>query len=148
MKIKFKPFGFLIIVCVVFYSCNLAPGTHGSIKEYVFNISKYNLQVRVDSVIVSSSSVDRLDDDVNSADHNYYNTDPYFTIIIDNVNYCFRYYGDSLNWDFDKSTEIFIVSITDYNKSNSVKKKHIEIVEKEFIYKLDYVTNVINNKEM
>ena len=131
----------LILVVIYFYYAlwKLAPQGHGSKSNYVYNFSKSDLERKVDSVIRFDPIVSRKKLDPYPHD-NYYNKDGYFTIILDGIQYCFRYYGDSTYWAESKnSSKIFIASITDVDDTKSAEEC-IEMVENKFIKKLgDYV---------
>ena len=133
--------GLLIIIVVgifLFWFVNqLAPKGHGSDGGYVFQESKYDLEKLVDSILQLDSGVFRKPFSPPSIDDNYYNTNGYFTVIADSVEYTFRYYGDSLEWHTSKdSSEIFIASITEYSKVERPKYELKELIEERFVNKL------------
>jgi hypothetical protein len=95
-------------------SC-IGAGTHGSIKYYEFNTSKYNLEKAVQRVISENKTIEQ--DSVKD----YYNDDTtYITIRILSGNnddtYTFRYGGDKEYWDSSKVSSISIAYA--HNKNN------------------------------
>lgn len=115
---------------------SIIPQGHGSKVEYYFRESKFDLENKIDSFLTYDSNVKRLKL-VSNPNDNYYNQEPYFTIIIDSINYCFRYYGDSINWvNTTDSSMIFLVSIKTTGKKKMTDLEKIKIVENTFINKL------------
>ena len=119
---------FLLTISIVISGCNfISAGTHGSLKGYQYNISKYELENAVNYVINENSKIHRdsavcgysywadENGDVYQIDTlpDYYNDgENYLTITIDTdkgkYEYVFCYYGDKSYWDNSKSSEIFI----------------------------------------
>ncbi len=129
--------GLVIVIGIYFFSTimRMAPQGHGSDGNYSFSESKVYLESKIDSFIQTNSLVERKNLDPPPND-NYYNQDPYFTITIDSVNFCLRYYGDSLDWSNNNSSELFIASITTVGSMKYSKEEKIKIVEDKFINKL------------
>lgn len=139
MKNIFKIIGIIIllIACyIIYYMLNMAPQGHGSKAEYYFNEPKFDLENKIDSFLNYDTNVNRLEL-LSPPNDNYYNEGAYFTITIDSINYCFRYYGDSLDWVNSKdSSMIFIASIKTIGKKKMTEVEKINIVEDKFINKL------------
>lgn len=85
----------------------IGAGTHGSIKHYEYNVSKYSLEKAVNYVIGQSNTIhqDSIKD--------YYNDDSTYVTIqivygdVDNK-YTFRYGGDAEYWDTSKFASLSI----------------------------------------
>ncbi len=139
----------LMILLITVGGC-VTGGTHGSIKTYEYEVSKYMLEEAVLKVINSNSNIQR--DTANG----YYNgsDNSYITIEISKgelVNdYTLRYGGNKEYWDTARRSSIFIAyafdkegnggsegdgGVTWYNVS--LKSKLITLFESEFISKLD-----------
>lgn len=155
MKIRIlKIIGVLILIVAVIvffflrYAEKFSPQGHGSRASYLFNNSKYALEKKIDSLIEHDENITR-EEFYNNPSDNYYNTNGYFTIIIDSTSFCFRYYGDEIKWDSspDKS-KIFIAFIKDVGTQNTkIENKCIELVENKFINKLvDKKTFLLDRK--
>jgi hypothetical protein len=139
---------FIIILLLILGGCVLG-GTHGSIKNYDFPISKYVLEKAVLKVISSSPNIQR------DTAKNYYNDgENYITLEItkgDILNrYTFRFYGGKEDWDTAKTSEIFIAYAKDKEGNGGsegngaikwykpgLKKELVSLFESEFISKLD-----------
>jgi len=157
---------FLLAVLVTMTSCFFSAGTHGSLKNYQYEISKYELEKAVNYVINENSKIHRdsvkfgynqwVDDTGNvyriDTIPDYYNDgENYLTITIETERgkneYIFRYYGDDTHWKKSKTSEIFICYAYDeFHNGGSegnggVDKETLkyltEIFEKEFINKID-----------
>lgn len=128
---------FFGLLYYAFKKLDISPQGHGSRASYLFNSSKYALEKRIDSLIEHDQNIVREELYSNPND-NHYNTNGYFTIIIDSTSFCFRYYGDEKNWvsSPDKS-EIFIAFIRDIRGQNTrTENECIELVEDKFVNKL------------
>lgn len=140
-KTVFIIIGAIIIIPILYFTYlihSLAPGTHGSQASYSFSKSKYELETEIDSIITFDPQVIRKELDPPPED-NYYNKDGYFTLISNKVEFCFRYYGDSTDWNKNlNDSEIFIAHITDYNSEDLSKKKCLELIEENFVNKLKH----------
>jgi hypothetical protein len=113
----------------------LIPQGHGSKASYSFKKSKDELKSKIDSLIQADALIKRKK--LNKPpDDNYYNEDPYFTVCIDSINFCFRYFGDSLNWSKNSTSEIFIASIRTVGSIKYSKEEKLKIVEDKFVKKL------------
>ena len=129
-------------------SC-IGGGTHGSIKNYDFPVSKYILEKAVLKVISNNPDIKR-----DTAKHYYNDGEDYITIEITKgeiVNrYTFRFYGRKEDWDTAKTSEIFIVYAWDKEGNGgsegnggvkwyklTLKKKLVSLFESEFVFKLD-----------
>lgn len=129
---------FLLLSIFIYVLWKWVPQGHGSVSNYSFNFSKIELEHKIDSVIKLYPNLSRKPLEPHPND-NYYNKNEYFTIIIEEIQYCFRYYGDSTEWaDSNNNSEIFIASITDTNHEKSHKKdeEYLKIIENKFIKKL------------
>lgn len=123
------------------------PKGHGSKMDYTFRESKFDLETKIDSFLKYDTNVNRMDS-VSPPYDNYYNTGGYFTIMIDSVNYCFRYYGDSIDWvNSTDSSMIFLVSIKTLGNIKRTENENIKIVEDEFIKKLTIPYHTIESKK-
>src|SRR5688572_9857441 len=107
---------FCYLACLIMpaFGC-LTAGTHGSIQEYQYPVSKYVLEKAVMKVIDSNDSIQR--DTVkawnDSSKNDYYNDGTnYITMTISKGEiankYTFRYYGAKVYWDTSTTSEIFI----------------------------------------
>lgn len=153
-----KKYFFLFLVLIGLYSCFTA-GTHGIIKSYQYPVAKHTLQNAVQKVIDRNGNIlrDKLKAYNDSTKMDYYNDgDNYITItIIKNQlqnRYTFKYGGDKEYWDTSKFSNIFICYAFDKDgKGGSegnggfpwykfgLKKKLVELFEKEFVNKVDTV---------
>jgi len=164
---KKKYFVFLFLALIGMTGCFISAGTHGSLKNYQYNISKYELEKAVNYVInenpkihrdsvkyVYSHWVDIATDDgyrIDSVPDYYNDGENYITIKIETdkgkCEYIFRYYGDKSYWDSSKTSEIFICYAYDEVRNGGSEgnggvdretlKYLAEIFEKEFINKID-----------
>ena len=98
MKIRvLKIIGGLVLIVVIIsfffirYAEKISPQGHGSKASYTFNVSKYILEKKIDSLIEHDEDITREKLYSNPND-NHYNKNGYFTIIIDSTSFCFRYY--------------------------------------------------------
>ena len=136
--------GFLLFI-VLFSSCDFVTimsgsGTHGSIKEYSYNVNKDNLEAAILMIIDSSDNIVELENDMTN----------YFDILINaeqSYVFVFRYYGDKDYWAANPHNSAFFIAylkkkeekIFRSNKelSRSEKEKALEVFEKYFVSKLD-----------
>ncbi len=152
------------IVGTVLSSC-LVAGTHGSLKEYKFLVSKHDLLKEINKTIDSSHNIFRdqnlnyiVQIDGSKSDtlfNNRYNDGKnYITFSIsenlkDTFEYTIQVNEDSLSNTYTSYLNITYAydgkgnggSINDnnFNKSNNFsRKKAIQIFEKDFISKFDY----------
>ena len=148
----------LFLVLIVLSSC-MGAGTHGSLENYQFGITKDSLQVVIDQVISSDSNIYRdtiptlagLNEKGDLVwDYSYRDRIEYETIYIetddDKVEFVFRYYGDSEYWNKSPSSEIFICWAYDKNGnggsegqgniSSKTQSRLVGIFTKEFVEKI------------
>ncbi len=129
-------------------------GTHGAIKRFGFNVSKFALQKSVDKVIRTNHNL------IRDSIKDYYNdSTSYVTLSIvhgfDSFKYVFRYYGDSNYWDTSKESELFIAYAYDnFNRGGSegnggvgwtkfkLKKQIVDVFKVEFIQRLEKDLNI------
>lgn len=149
---------FVLIVLIGLSGC-IGGGTHGYIKAYRYDVSKYVLEKGVHQIISESATVhqDSIKD--------YYNDDTnYIRIsIIENglpYDYTFRFYGGKEYWDTSRTSEIFIAYAYDKNRKGGsagnggvkpndfmLKKKLTEPFEREFINKIDSLLKIKHREE-
>lgn len=105
----------LLLLVFVMAGCifNMGGGTHGSIKGYEYPVTKAELAGVINKIIQSDTS---LRQDFRA---DYYNdTKNYITLNIkshaNEVEYIFRYFGDSSYWAHSSSSEIFICYVYDH----------------------------------
>ena len=126
----------LLLMFMINTVVTLTPEGHGSRRSYVFNKSKYELEEGIDSILISDSIVNRKSLAAPPY-NNYYNENGYFTIVIDSIDFCFRYYGDSLEWiESRDSSSIFLVSMIPLNGKLISEENEFKLVENHFINKL------------
>ncbi|MCL2327304.1 MAG: fibrobacter succinogenes major paralogous domain-containing protein [Bacteroidetes bacterium] len=157
---------FVLVVLLGMTGCIISAGTHGSLKGYDYEISKYELEKIIHYVIDENPKIHRGDSIEYSDFHhdsvlNYYNDRiNYITIGIETDkgknSYTFRYYGDTVYWNNSKTSRIFICYAYDEfgnggsegNGGFRFKEKTLEYVleifEKELVNK---VNEKLNNKE-
>jgi hypothetical protein len=159
----------LIILIIVLKGCGFSGGTHGSIKDYQYSVTKSELEKAVMAVLQTNSNVyrdtirnyiiDVTDGKSDTIENNYYNDGTnYLTLhiktLVDIMEYTIRYYADSMTWANSQTSEIFICYIYDgkgnggsegngkwRQTSGSKQKKMINLFETEFINKLDRELN-------
>lgn len=137
----------------------ISGGTHGYIKMYHYNTSKYELEKAVNQVISKNSNV------IQDSIKDYYNDDTaYLTISIleekMHYTYTFRYYGGTEYWSTSKTSAIFIAYAHDPNSKGGssgnggikwynfdLKKRLTEPFERELINKIDSVLVVKHTEE-
>ena len=149
---------FVLIVLIGLLGC-IGGGTHGYIKRYRYNVSKYVLEKGVHQIISKSATVhqDSIKD--------YYNDDTnYIRInIIENGSpyaYTFHFYGGKEYWDSSKTSAISIAYAYDKNRKGGsagnggvkpndfmLKKELAEPFEREFINKIDSVLGIKHREE-
>ncbi len=151
----------IVIIIAMHLSSCITGGTHGSIKDYEYSVSKYKLQDGVEAVLKESGNIQidtvvNFSVDVTSGKNDtiysdrYNDVDNYRKIYISGNSYTFHYYGDKSYWDKSKTSMISIVYAYDSNGNGgsagdgdfswykaSLKKKLISEFENEFIKKLD-----------
>lgn len=168
-----KTVGWLIVTIVLGWICfisvralkELAPGGHGSIKAYIYPVTKIELEKAVKIVLstndnVKRDSVDNVIYDVTNPekvdtlhDNLYNDGKQYFTIYITSENntfqYTFQFTGNEADWDTSKSSEISIAYAWDdkakggseghgdFGGKWGLKKKLTAAFEKEVIDKID-----------
>jgi hypothetical protein len=153
-----KEYLILLLFSCLFISC-IGGGTHGYIKRYRYDTSKYELENIVHNVIVTNLAIHQ--DSVKG----YYNNDINyisFRITYENMPYAYtiHYYGNKTYWDTSKTSAISIVYAHDAEgKGGSAgnggiklfqfrkKKRLIEPFEKEFILKVDNMLNIKHIEE-
>lgn len=162
---KTKNILFFLIPMSFLTGCIISAGTHGSLKNYEFMVTKYELDSVVDLVIKNNPNISQEAANVNyivdvtdgkndTIIDDYYNDGiNYLTIKIKNdpdlIEYTFRYLGDSTDWNANVTSEIFICYAYDQNGNGgsegnggvSNKQLHYftEIFEREFITKIDSI---------
>ena len=154
-KAKVVLFG---IVLMSFGAC-IGGGTHGCIKRYQYNTSKYILEKAVHQALLNNNIV--IQDSVKD----YYNDDTnYVSMKIGKKGlqyaYTFRYYGGKEYWDTSKISEIFIAYAYDENMNGGsagngglkwydfrLKKALTKPFEREFISKIDSVLGMKHTEE-
>jgi hypothetical protein len=143
---------------ITFLGC-IGAGTHGYLRAYKYNISKYRLEKAVHQVIGSNPSI--YQDSIKS----YYNDDTGYisAIILEKglpFRYIFRFYGGKEYWDSSKTSEIFIAYAYDENDRGGsqgnggvnwynfrLKKRLTEPFEKELVNKVDSVLGIKHTEE-
>jgi hypothetical protein len=149
-----KIFSLISILFFGLTACGLDGGTHGSIKSYSYPVTKVHLAKAVSNVMQSNSNIRR---DWRSGHYN--DTENYVTMTIksgaEELEYTFRYLGDSSTWVNSKSSEIFICYIYD-GKGNGgsagnekweqtdvkIQQEMMKTFENDFIKHLDDTLNV------
>ena len=131
---------FALLTISFFYDIyNFFPQGHGSIVTYSFEIPKYKLEQKVDSLISNSEDVKRKQlsqNDIEYYDDNYYNTGGYFTVYIDRIELCYRYYGDSAYWsNSPNESAFFLVSVNSEDNEKGIEEI-IKLSEDKFVNKL------------
>jgi len=143
-----KQYFFVILILMGLNSC-LTAGTHGLIKGYEYPVSKYVLGKVVFHVISNSPNINR-----DTAKDYYNDGESYITIEITKGEvlnrYTVHFYGDKVDWDTSKTSQISISYAYDNDGNggsegnggfpwykSSLKKKLISIFESEFINKID-----------
>ena len=148
-----------ILIFILLKSCLITAGTHGSIKEYQYPISKYALDSAVNVVIALNPNISK------DTIIDYYNDgQSYVTIDIKQpgmkYNYTFRYYGDSTTWNASPHmSELFICYARDGNGNGGsegggevnwfhwiLRKRLLKPFEKELITKVDSVLKMKHSK--
>jgi hypothetical protein len=125
----------LVITFFIYWVYDFLPQGHGSHSNYEFDVSKDIVKRRIDSLLFYDKDVIGIKM-VTPPDDNYYNIDPYFTVIIDSIQYCFRYKGDSTDW-VNPNVELFIASIANKGyRKDLTKVDYLEHVETKFVKKL------------
>jgi hypothetical protein len=155
---------FIVLTTFSMTGCFMGAGTHGSIKGYRYSITKDKLETAVMAIIKSNPNIHRdtiknYMIDITNGKHDtiindYYNDGKkYVTISIRDADienkYTFRYIGDENNWKSSASSEIFICyAYTEDGKGGcegyhsfrfkqGLKKKLIDLFEREFVSKVD-----------
>ena len=161
-----KYFFFLFAILFGMTGCFFSAGTHGSLKNYQYNMSKYELEKAVNYVINENPKIQRDSVEyvyyyyvdmatdsqrIDTVIEHYNDGENYLTITIETdkgkCEYIFRYYGDKSYWDSSKTSEIFICYAYDEVRNGGSEgndgvdrdtlKYLTEIFEKEFINKID-----------
>jgi hypothetical protein len=161
-----KQYFLAILILIGLYSC-LTGGTHGSIKEYEYSVSKKVLQKAVGKVILGNPDIhvdttkNYIIDITNGKndtiiDNHYNDSIEYLTIKIDNNEgrggsneYTFQYSkgegADTSNTSFLSIAYAFDENSNGGSNGNGgvssntplLKKKLINLVESKFIYRID-----------
>jgi hypothetical protein len=147
-----------IFIIVILNSC-IGGGTHGCIKRYQYNVSKYVLAKAVHQVFLENKNL------VQDSVQDYYNDDTNYvsmSIIEEGLpyTYTFRYYEGKEYWDTSRTSELFIAYAHDEKgKGGSsgdggikwynflLKKKLTGVFEREFIDRIDKILNVEHAEE-
>ncbi|MCR6639896.1 MAG: hypothetical protein NVV82_13175 [Sporocytophaga sp.] len=142
---------------IIYMFTPFSAGTHGSIKSYSFNVSKYRLEEIIAEEIANNRNI-QLD---TSKENNYYNSGGYLTVLIKGGGttnkYTFRYYGGEEYWDTQpENSSIFISYLYDdkgmvisegaenVEKNEALVNERLKIFETEFI---DLIQHRIGEKE-
>ena len=141
-----------------YYAGKFAPGTHGSIKNYSYDVSKYELEEVIHDIIIENPSISR------DTIYNYYNDGVnYITISISKTDtikeFVFRYYGDEQFWEDNPGySEIFICYIRNKSKgrprTTAERKKQfkanreysLSLFETELIGRIEAILNERNTE--
>jgi hypothetical protein len=133
----------IIFVCFSFQlgSCfTIGGGTHGALKRYNYAVSKGTLEMAIDSLIKTDSSIVTLPRD---------GSDVYRKInskSSPSYSFVFRFNGDKEYWDaHPNSSQIFITAVRKgdekYRSEGEISSKelkaYIDFFEKNFISKLN-----------
>lgn len=151
LKVIFGLFALLLIFAIflIVYISKFVPQGHGSTATYIFGSSKYVIEKKIDSLILHSKEISRkLVHKKNKDD--YYNTEGYFTILIKNTSFCFRFYGDKNDWDKSPyKSEIFIAFVSNNNTAISRPPlENLKLVESTFINKLISINNPLLKRKI
>ena len=153
-----KNYFFVVILFIGFLGC-IGGGTHGSIKAYIYNVPKRQLERAVHQVLLESDKVaqDSIKD--------YYNDDTnYISIRIITkglpYTYTFKFGGSSQYWDTSRTSSIFIAYAYDEKRRGGssgnggvrwydfkLKKELTEPFDLEFINKVDQELRVTHTEE-
>jgi len=149
----------LAVICICVLSGCIGGGTHGYIKRYRYNVSKYILEKNVRQIIAENAVIHQ------DSSKGYYNDDTsYVTLnIIEKDSprtYTFHYYGGKEYWDASTTSAISIVYAYDgKGKGGSsgnggikwynfkLKKRLTEPFEREFINKIDSTLGLKHTEE-
>jgi hypothetical protein len=157
---KLKKLFFLILL--IFTSCIMGAGSHGSLKGYRYSTTKYNLENAINSVINNNSNIIKIIDEGSYTISVKQNGDFDTTINEDYVKkymsikiktakgetkYTFRFYGGEDYWIKENTSEIFICYAYDeLGKGGSegnggIDNKRLkyltDIFERELVKKID-----------
>ena len=133
-------------------------GTHGSIKNYQYNVPKYTLENAVNKIIANNPNIRR-----DSVKNEFNDDTGYITmgIVYKGLPYTYtcRFYGGKQYWDTSKKSAVFIAYA--YNnmheggseggriKQHGSKFIHnlIQPFEQEFILKVDSILGVKHSED-
>ena len=149
---------FLLFILIGISGCFTA-GTHGSIKNYQYSLSKYELEKSVQKIITTNQNIQRdtIKSFSDSTKYDYYNDGNYYLSVSIKKNklvyeYIIKYGGNKEYWDSSKVSNLFICYAYDGEGNGGsegngglpwykfgLKKNLIGLFESEFVSKIDSV---------
>ena len=142
---KIKTYNYFMGLVFIGYSCNLAilsgSGTHGSIKEYSYPISKVKVDSTIQYLIRNNPKISKIEGDGNT----------YNTVLIKDVKsyyFVFRFQGNENDFKtHPNESKFFITAIKidngEYKKEAEIEtsemKEAINVFKNEFVFKLDSI---------